>query len=75
MKQLFEQLTTTEVMAQVLALLMAGLLSVALAQYLKRWLKPLAARLTNERWQLRLVIAGMVLAPSIIAVVPSTLRR
>lgn len=69
MKQLFEQLTTTEVMAQVLALLMAGLLSVALAQYLKRWLKPLAARLTNERWQLRLVIAGMVLAPSIIAVV------
>jgi small-conductance mechanosensitive channel len=68
-KQLFEQLTTPEVMAEVLALLMAGLLSMALAQYLKRWLKPLAARLTGDRWQLRFVVAGMVLAPSLIAVV------
>ncbi len=69
MKQLFEQLTTPEVMAAVLALLMAGLLSMALAQYIKRWLKPLAGRLTGDRWQLRLVVAGMVLAPSVIAVV------
>jgi small-conductance mechanosensitive channel len=67
-KQLFEQLTTPEVLAEVLALLMAGLLATALAQYIKRWLKPLAARLTGDRWQFRLVVAGMVLAPSLIAV-------
>ena len=41
MKKLFEQLTTPEVMAEVLALLMAGLLATALAHYIKtgcgRW--------------------------------------
>ena len=69
MKQLFEQLTTPEVMAEVLALLMAGLLALGLAQYIKRWLKPVAARANVDRWQLRFIVAGMVLAPSLLLVV------
>ena len=44
MKQIFEQLTTPEVMAEVIALIMAALLATALAHYIKRWLRPLAAR-------------------------------
>ena len=69
MKQLFEQLTTPEVMAEVLALLMAGLLATAFAHYIKNWLRPLAARDDLPRWPKRLVIAGMVLAPSLLGVV------
>ena len=69
MKQLFEQLTTPEVMAEVLALLMAALLATALAHYIKNWLRPLAARDDLPRWPKRLVIAGMVLAPSLLGVV------
>ncbi|MES1167272.1 MAG: hypothetical protein ABUL68_04655, partial [Pseudomonadota bacterium] len=66
MKQLFEQLTTPEVMAEALALLAAALLATALAQYLKRWLRPLAARDDLPRWPRRFVVAGMVLAPALI---------
>jgi small-conductance mechanosensitive channel len=68
-KKLFEQLTTPEVMAEVLALLMAGLLAIALAHYLKNWLRPFSVRPNSSRYSRRLVIAGMVLAPSLLAVV------
>ena len=53
-------------MAEVLALLMAALLATALAHYIKNWLRPLAARDDLPRWPRRCVIAGMVLAPSLI---------
>ena len=66
MKQLFEQLTTPEVMAEALALLMAALLATALAFYLKNWLRPLAARDDLQRWPRRVLVAGMVLAPALI---------
>jgi small-conductance mechanosensitive channel len=65
-KQLFEQLTTPEVMAEALALLLAALLATALAVYLKNRLRPLAARVDLAIWPKRVVIAGMVLAPSLL---------
>jgi small-conductance mechanosensitive channel len=65
-KKLFEQLTTPEVMAEVLALLMAALLATGLAFYLKNWLRPLATRDDLPRWPRRVVVAGMVLAPALI---------
>ena len=65
MKQLFEQLTTPEVMAEALAVLMAALLATALAAYTKRWLRPLTTRDGVSRWARRCVVAGMVLAPSL----------
>jgi len=68
-KQLFEQLTTPEVMAEALALLAAALLATAVAQYIKRWLRPLAARDELPRWPRRFVVAGMVLAPSLLGLV------
>ena len=68
MKKLFEQLTTPEVMAEVLALLMAALLATALAHYIKHWLRPMAARDDLPRWPKRFVVAGMVLAPSLLGV-------
>lgn len=68
MKKLFEQLTTPEVMAEVLALLMAALLATALAHYIKNWLRPHATRDSLARWPRRLVVAGMVLAPSLLGV-------
>jgi small-conductance mechanosensitive channel len=68
-KNFFEQLTTPEVMAEVIALIMAVLLAAGLASYLKRWLRPLATRSNIGRWSKQLVIAGMVLAPSFMALV------
>jgi len=68
-KQLFEQLTTPEVMAEALALLAAALLATALAHYIKTWLRPTAARDDLPRWTRRFVVAGMVLAPSLLGVV------
>jgi small-conductance mechanosensitive channel len=68
-KQLFEQLTTPGVMAEVLALLMAALLATALAHYIKNWLRPLATRDDLDRWPKRLVVAAMVLAPSLLGLV------
>jgi small-conductance mechanosensitive channel len=65
-KKLFEQLTTPEVMAEALALLMAALLATALAHYIKNWLRPLAARDSLALWGKRFVIAGMVLAPALL---------
>jgi small-conductance mechanosensitive channel len=67
-KKLFEQLTTPEVMAEVLALLMAVLLATGLAHYLKNWLRPLSTRPNQGKWPRRLVVAGMVLAPSLLLV-------
>jgi small-conductance mechanosensitive channel len=67
-KRFFEQLTTPEIMAEVLALLMALLLAVAIAHYVKNFLRPLSVRPNTGRWSRRLVVAGMVLAPSLIAV-------
>ncbi|MEO8018228.1 MAG: mechanosensitive ion channel domain-containing protein [Pseudomonadota bacterium] len=69
MKQLFEQLTTPEVMTEALLLLAAALLATALAHYIKNWLRPLAARDDLPRWPKRFVIAGMVLAPSLLGLV------
>jgi small-conductance mechanosensitive channel len=68
-KQTFEQLTTPEVLAEVIAVIMAILLASALAHYVKRWLRPLATRADLASWPRRLVIVGMVLAPSFMAVV------
>ena len=69
MKQFFEQLTTPEVMAEVIALVMVALLATALAHYIKRWLRPVAARSDIGRWPRHMVIVGMVLAPSFMALV------
>jgi small-conductance mechanosensitive channel len=69
LKQIFEQLTTPEVMSEVIALIMAALLATALANYIKRWLRPLTERAGAGPWSKRLVIAGMVIAPSFLAVV------
>jgi small-conductance mechanosensitive channel len=68
-KQFFEQLTTPEVMFEVIALVAAALLATALAHYIKRWLRPLAERSDLGLWSRRLVIAGMVIAPSFMGVV------
>jgi small-conductance mechanosensitive channel len=68
-KNLFEQLTTPEIMAEVIAVIMAAILAVALASYIKRFLRPLAARSDLGRWPRQLIIAGMVLAPSFLGVV------
>ena len=69
MKQLFDQLTTPGVLAEVIAVILVGLLATALAQLVKKWLRPLATRTEFGRWPRRFIVAGMVLAPSFFALV------
>jgi small-conductance mechanosensitive channel len=68
-RDLFEQATSPEVIAEAIAIIMAVLLASGLGQYLKRWLRPIAARPDRGRWANRFLVAGMVLAPSFMAVV------
>jgi small-conductance mechanosensitive channel len=68
-KDAFEQLTTPEVMAEVIAIIMAALLAFALASYIKRWLRPLTLRTELSRWPRQFVIVAMVLAPAFLGVV------
>ena len=56
-------------MFEVIALIAAALLATALAAYIKRWLRPLGARSDLSRWPRRMVVVGMVVAPSFMAVV------
>jgi small-conductance mechanosensitive channel len=66
-REIFEQLTTPEIMAEVIVIIMAALLASGLAHYIKNWLRPLSARADLGRWPQRLIIAGMVVAPSFMA--------
>jgi len=67
-KQLFEQATTPEVLAEAVAIIMAILLASALAHYVKRAIRPLSARADLPQWPRRFAVAGMVLAPSFLSV-------
>jgi small-conductance mechanosensitive channel len=53
----------------VIALIAVVLLAFAIAHYIKRWLRPIAARADLPRWPRRMVIMGMVLAPFFMALV------
>src|SRR3569832_1156208 len=56
-------------MAEVIALIMAALLATGLAHYIKGWMRPFADRADTGPWSRRMVIAGMVIAPSFVALV------
>src|SRR4051794_33518347 len=56
-------------MAEVIALVMVSLLASALAHYIKRGIRPHAARSDLGRWPRQLVIGGMVLAPAFMGLV------
>ena len=60
MKELFDQLTRPEIMAEVVAILMAALLALGLAHYVKNGLRRLSARAEQPQWTRRFVVAGMV---------------
>jgi small-conductance mechanosensitive channel len=68
-KRFFDQLTTPEVMYEVLAVFFAVMLALLLAQVIKKALRPLATRASLARWPRRLIVIAMVLAPALLAVV------
>jgi len=67
--ELFERATTPEILGEAVAIVLTVLLAGALAHYIKRWIRPLATRPDLPQWPRRLAVAGMVLAPSFVAVV------
>jgi small-conductance mechanosensitive channel len=69
LRELFEQLTTPGVMAEVITIILAMALASGLAHYIKLWLRPLTNRADLGIWPRRLVVAGMVIAPSFMTLV------
>ena len=69
MKNFFDQLTTPEVLFEVIAIIMASLLASGLAHYIKTWLRPLSVRADLGVWTRRLIVAGMVITPAFLALV------
>jgi len=74
-RDLFEQFSTPEVLAEFVAIVMALLLAGGLAHYLKRWIRPFAVRADLPVWPRRIAVAGMVLAPAFISVVTLLILR
>jgi len=68
-KQLFDQLTTPGVLAEVVAVIFLALLATALAHYVKNWLRPFSTRTELGIWPRRLIVTAMVLAPSFLVLV------
>jgi small-conductance mechanosensitive channel len=56
-------------MAEVIAIIMACLLASGIAHYIKAWLRPLSARSDVSRWPRRLIVAGMIVAPSFVTLI------
>ena len=69
MRAIFEQLTTREILAEAIAIIMASLLASGLAHYIKSWLRPLTARTDLDNWPRRMIVAGMVVAPSFMGLI------
>jgi small-conductance mechanosensitive channel len=69
LKEFFDQLTRPEIMAEVVAVIMAGLLATGLAHYVKNGLRPFSTRGELPQWTRRFVVAGMVVAPAFLAMV------
>jgi small-conductance mechanosensitive channel len=67
LKEFFDQLTRPEIMAEVVAIIMAGLLATGLAHYVKNGLRPISTRGSLPQWTRRFVVAGMVVAPAFLA--------
>jgi small-conductance mechanosensitive channel len=68
-KDLFEQLTTPGVMAEVITIILAVALASGLAHYIKLSLRPLTNRAALGIWPRRLIVAGMVIAPSFVTLI------
>jgi small-conductance mechanosensitive channel len=68
-KQLFDQLTTPGVLAEVVAVIFLALLATAFAHYVKNWLRPFSTRTELGIWPRRFIVTAMVLAPSFLALV------
>jgi small-conductance mechanosensitive channel len=67
-RQFFVQLTSPEVLAELIALVMATLLAAGIAHYVKNWLRPWSQDSRIARWPRRFVVVGMVLAPAFLSV-------
>jgi small-conductance mechanosensitive channel len=68
-RDLFEQLTTPGILFEVIAIFAAIGLGSGLAHFIKSWLRPFTARADVGRWPKRLIVAGMVIAPSFVTLV------
>jgi small-conductance mechanosensitive channel len=67
LKELFDQLTRPEIMAEVVAVIMAALLATGLAHYVKNGLRPFSSRVELPQWTRRFIVAAMVVAPAFLA--------
>ncbi len=71
-KDVFFRLTSPQVLTEVVAIVLAGLIALAGAQVVRNWYRgylPRAARSRHDVWQLRVLEGTVLLAPFLVALV------
>jgi small-conductance mechanosensitive channel len=66
-KVIFLHLSRPQVLAEVLAIIIASLLALAAAQFVRNWSKRGVASAAQPKWQARMIEGGVILAPFVFA--------
>ena len=66
-RSLFEQLTSAEVLTELVAVAIAIGVSAAAAHFIRAWFRRIESRLDPEGWQWKLLEGGVVIAPFFVA--------
>ncbi|MCB1376336.1 MAG: hypothetical protein KDJ78_19570, partial [Rhodobacteraceae bacterium] len=64
---LFEQLTSAEVLTEIVAIAIAIAISAAAAHFIRAWFRRIESGLENDSWLWKLVEGGVVTAPFFVA--------
>src|SRR5512145_224339 len=68
-RSLFEQLTSAEVLTEIVAIALAVGISAAAAHFIRAWFRKIESGLDTESWQWKLLEGGVVIAPFFVALV------
>lgn len=69
LKTVFLRLTSPEILAEVIAIVVAGLIAVAGAQFVRSWHKRHASTSGQSKWQAQLLEGTVIVAPFLVALI------
>ena len=62
-RSLFEQLTSAEILTEIVAIALAAAVSAAAAHFVRLWFRRLESRLDADSWQWKLLEGGVAVVP------------
>jgi len=66
-RSLFEQLTSAEILTEIVAIALAAAVSAAAAHFVRLWFRRLESRLDADSWQWKLLEGGVAVVPYFVA--------